>query len=106
MECHIEIFFDDHWQTGAVFEPDAKTLDMGVEGGCRLSYDLEYATANLDNPDAEIAPGFPVGFELFRFEQWPAFILDLMPGGAGRRAWLKRLEVEKDGRSTSMGKNM
>lgn len=96
MECHIEIFFNGRWQTAAVFEPDAYTLDRGIKGGCRLFYDLEYAATNLDNRDAELIPGLPVGFELFRFEQWPPFLLDLMPGGAGRRAWLKRLQVEKD----------
>lgn len=96
MDCHIQIFLNNRWQTAAVFEPDMKTLDRGVEGGCRIDYDHEYALANLGNRDAEIAPGFPVGFELFRFEQWPPLILDLLPGGAGRRAWLKRLQVERD----------
>jgi serine/threonine-protein kinase HipA len=96
MDCHIQIFLNGRWQTAAVFEPDMKTLDRGVEGGCRIDYDYEYALANLDKRDAEIAPGFPVGFELFRFERWPPFLLDLMPGGAGRRAWLKRLQVERD----------
>lgn len=96
MDCHIQIFLNGHWQKAAVFEPDTTTLDRGIEGGCRLDYDLEYALANLNNPDAEIAPGLPVGFELFRFEHWPPFLLDLLPGGAGRRAWLKRLQAERD----------
>lgn len=96
MDCHIQIFLNGRWQSAAVFEPDAKTLDQGVEGVCRIDYDHEYALANLGNREAEIAPGFPVGFTLFRFEQWPPFMLDLLPGGAGRRAWLKRLQAERD----------
>ncbi len=49
MNCHIQIFLNDRWQTATVFEPDAKTLDLGIEGACRIDYDLEYALANLDN---------------------------------------------------------
>lgn len=96
MNCHIQIFLNDRWQTAAVFEPDAKTLDLGIEGACRIDYDLEYALANLDNRNAELAPGLPPGFEVFRFQKWPPFLLDLLPGGAGRRAWIKRLQVERD----------
>jgi len=97
MDCLIQIFFDGRWQTAAFFEPDAQTLDRGVEGGCRLQYDIDYAVANLDNRDAQLIPGLPVGFELFRLPQWPPFLVDLLPGGAGRRAWLKRMQVENDG---------
>jgi serine/threonine-protein kinase HipA len=38
-----------------------------------------------------------VGFALHRFENWPPFLVDLMPSGAGRRAWLRKMQVEKDG---------
>jgi serine/threonine-protein kinase HipA len=96
MNCHIQIFLNNRWQTAAVFEPNPTTLDRGVEGGCLLEYKHEYVIANLGNHDAELLPGLPVGFELFRFKQWPPFLLDLLPGGAGRRAWLKRLQVERD----------
>ena len=97
MDCHIQIFLDSRWQTAAIFEPDAKTLDRGIDGGCRLHYDIDYAVANLGSPDAQLVPGLPVGFELFRYEHWPAFLIDLLPGGAGRRAWLRRMQAEKDG---------
>ena len=97
MDCHIQIFLDHRWQTAAVFEPDAQTLDRGVAGGCRLQYDIDYAVACLGNRDAELIPGLTVGFELFRFEKWPPFLVDLLPGGAGRRAWLRRMQVENDG---------
>ncbi|NLD36494.1 MAG: hypothetical protein GX654_06465 [Desulfatiglans sp.] len=96
MNCHIQIFLNNRWQTAAVFEPNPTTLDRGVEGGCLLEYKHEYAIDNLGNQDAELLPGLPVGFELFRFKQWPPFLLDLLPGGAGRAAWLKRLQVERD----------
>jgi len=97
MICHIEIYLDDCWQTAAKFEPYPNTLELGTEGECRLEYDVDYAVANLQNPNAELLPGLPVGFELFRFKTWPPFLIDLLPAGAGRRAWLRRMLIEKDG---------
>ncbi len=97
MNCHVEIFIDNCWKTAAVFEPDPQTLDKGVAGGSRLEYDIDYAIAYRGNRAAELIPGLTVGFELFRFEQWPPFLVDLLPGGAGRRAWLRRMQAENDG---------
>jgi serine/threonine-protein kinase HipA len=96
MECHIEIFFNGRWQTAAIFEPDSATLDRGIEGRCRMNYDPDYVLANMGNRNAELYPGHTVDFELSRYEEWPPFLLDLLPGGAGRRAWLKRMQLEKD----------
>jgi len=97
MDCHIQIFLDGCWQTAAVFEPNPQTLDRGIAGGCQLQYDIDYAVTYLDNKAAELIPGLTVGFELFRFEEWPPFLVDLLPGGAGRRAWLRRLQANNDG---------
>ena len=97
MKCTIQIFLDDRWQTAAVFEPDPQTLDRGIVGGGRLQYDTDYAIDHLGEKAAELVPGLPVGFELFRFDQWPPFLVDVMPAGAGRRAWLRRMQVERDG---------
>lgn len=97
MNCQIEIFFNDRWWTAADFEPDPQELNKGVSGSGRLQYDMEYAVANLGSRDAELIPGLTVGFELFRFKHWPSFLIDLMPGGAGRHAWLRRMRAENDG---------
>jgi serine/threonine-protein kinase HipA len=97
MECCIQIFLDDHWENSAIFEPDSQTLDRGVSGGGRLQYDIDYAVAYLGSNAAELYPGLTVDFELHRFAQWPPFLIDLMPGGAGRRAWLRRIQAESDG---------
>lgn len=97
MICHIEIYLDGRWQDAATFEPYPQTLDRGIDGGCRLQYEVEYAAEHLNENDAELIPGLPVGFELFRFDQWPPFLIDILPGGAGRRAWLRRMQIDKDG---------
>ena len=100
MDCCIEIYLYGRWQAAATFEPDPHTLDQGIEGGCRLEYDTDYAVDNLGNQNAELIPGLTVGFELFRFKHWPPFLIDLLPSGAGRRAWLRRMQIEKDGPQT------
>jgi len=97
MNCHVEIFIDGRWMTAAVFEPENRTLDLGVGCGSRLQYDIDYAVAYLGERAAELIPGLTVGFELFRYEQWPPVLVDLLPGGAGRRAWLRRMLIERDG---------
>lgn len=97
MNCHIEIYLNGRWQIAAMFEPYPTSLDKGTDGACRLEYDVDYAVDNLGNLKAELVPGLGVGFELFRFESWPPFLIDLLPSGAGRRAWLRRMQIAKDG---------
>jgi len=88
---------DGRWITAAVFEPQERVLDLGIGGGGWLQYDIDYAVVHLGERAAELIPGLGVGFELFPYEQWPPVLVDLLPGGAGRRAWLRRLQVERDG---------
>ena len=83
--------------TTATFEPENRTLDRGVDGGGWLQYDIDYAVAHLGERAAELIPGLTVGFELFSYKQWPPVLVDLLPGGAGRRAWLRRMQIERDG---------
>ncbi len=98
MVCQIEIYLDGQWQLAATFEPYAEHLDRGHEGPARLQYDVDYAVQNQGRPEAELIPRLEVGFELYLYKDgWPPFLLDLLPGGAGRRAWLKRLEIPQDG---------
>ena len=97
MICHIEIYLNGRWQNAATFEPYPQTLERGIEGGCRLQYEVEFAAEHLNDKAAELIPRLPVGFELFRFDQWPPFLIDILPSGAGRRAWLRRMQINKDG---------
>jgi len=97
MICHIEIFLRGKWRKAAEFEPLAQTSDRGVDGPCLLQYDVDYAADFLGQSHTAIFPALPVSFELFRFNQWPAFVVDLLPTGAGRRVWIRRLEVQQDG---------
>jgi len=100
MNCHIEIFMHGRWVRAGIFEPENRTLHLGIGGGGWLQYGIDYAVAHLGDKAAELVPGLTVGFELFSYEQWPPVLVDLLPGGAGRRAWLRRLQVERDGPQT------
>lgn len=89
----IQIFFNGGWRTAAHFSPSEKQLVRGYKGGGSLDYDFEYAFSSLS--DSEPLPGiafnYPVSFGSFDTPQWPAFLLDIIPTGAGRRVWLKRM---------------
>jgi serine/threonine-protein kinase HipA len=92
MEITLELFLDHRWQRAGVFSPDERTLANGIAGGGTFEYDLDYTVERLDNhPHWRVGIGYPVSFELFRGSRWPAFLLDIMPTGAGRRVWLRRL---------------
>ncbi|ABQ24474.1 hypothetical protein [Geotalea uraniireducens] len=96
MQATIQIFHHGRWRTAGMFTPDRSSLDLGIVGG-GLPYDIDYV---LDHATGETAPGvalrYPVTFELHRSDRWPAFLLDIMPTGAGRRVWLRRLDL-RDG---------
>ncbi len=97
MEIILELFLDYRWQRAGVFSPDERTLANGIAGGGTFEYDLDYTVERLDNHSHwRVGLGYPVSFELFRGARWPAFLLDIMPTGAGRRVWLKRLGL-RDG---------
>jgi serine/threonine-protein kinase HipA len=92
MKVTLELFLDQRWQRAGVFAPDERTLSRGIAGSGIFEYDLDYTVERLDNhPYWRAGLGYPVSFELFRSTHWPAFLLDIMPTGAGRRVWLRRL---------------
>jgi len=97
MQATIQIFHDGKWRTAGMFTPDAGSLKQGFAGSGVFDYDLDYA---FDHATGAAAPAaalnYPVSFELHRGDRWPAFLLDIMPTGAGRRVWLRRLDL-RDG---------
>lgn len=93
----IQIFKNGRWMTAATFDPDRKNLSRGIAGSGVLEYDVDFVVEQgMEDMSARIALGYPVNFELYRSEHWPAFLLDIMPTGAGRRVWLRRLGL-RDG---------
>ena len=91
MKCTVEIFLDGRWLKAGFFEPDASQLNLGVGGSGRFDYDIDYAVKYIGQSYCQVGVRYPVNFELYRESTWPAFFLDLLPSGAGRRVWIKRL---------------
>ncbi|MCW8966247.1 MAG: HipA domain-containing protein [Candidatus Pacearchaeota archaeon] len=87
MLATIQIHADGHWQTAATFESASDALiAKGIAGGGRLLYEVDYASKYLDKGAYYAVSGrYPVNFEYIVTNSWPAFLVDLLPGGAGRR---------------------
>ena len=81
----IEIFSNGRWvqalEVGLV-----GSSDKGIKSATSSEYLLDYS---LDGEAVSLT--LPVSFEVVMQEHWPSFLLDLIPSGAGRRFWLKRL---------------
>lgn len=93
----IEIYLGGRWVTAGFFEPDPAGISRGIGGGGRFDYDIDYAVSHLGGGiPFQVGCRYPVDFEFHREPRWPAFLLDLLPSGAGRRVWLRRLDL-RDG---------
>lgn len=95
MLATIQIHIDGQWHTAATFESSGDAeLAKGIAGGGRLLYEVEYAAQYLgDNPYHAISAQYPVNFEFITTEQWPSFLVDLLPGGAGRRYFYEKQNI-------------
>jgi len=93
-EVVIEIFIAGQWHKAAVFAVYGE--DFYYSGyhaaGC-LSYDVDYVLSHMENQRLVDRVGclYPINFELYTSDSWPAFLLDLLPTGAARASWLKML---------------
>lgn len=99
MLCNIEIFLDNEWQLAAHFEPDSAANKAGYRSAGYLNYDVQYVAQQLHSGiSSALSCNFPTSFELWHTNKWPAFLLDILPSGAGRRYWLNQLGLS-DGAS-------
>ena len=97
MAATLEIYRGGAWRSAATLAPfDEQT---GLGGACRFDYLVDYAI-DYAGPDTSAAAGlscrYPANFQHYRLEHWPAFVLDLLPSGYGRRQWLEQLKL-RDG---------
>jgi len=96
MIATIQIFTNGRWRTAGTFTPRARTITKGIAGDGLLEYDHDYVLGNLSGEAAPaISLRHPVNFELYSTDRWPAFLLDILPSGAGRRIWLRRLGIKE-----------
>ncbi|OAI46502.1 hypothetical protein AYO45_01795 [Gammaproteobacteria bacterium SCGC AG-212-F23] len=93
MNADIEIFYQNEWRLAATFTllgENAWERGYGAPG--LLAYDTEYAVDYINQSGiTAISACYPVDFAMIKTAAWPAFLLDLLPSGAGRRALLNFL---------------
>ena len=95
MIANLQIHIHGEWITLATFE------QRDVSGNGYLEYEPEYIIDYKDDPHHRVGLLYPVNYELYSRLDWPAFLTDILPSGAGRRVWLRRLGM-KDGESKEL----
>ena len=98
MICDLEIFIDDVWQKAAIF---TSLSDLEVQNGFKgagfFEYDVNYVAKYLNhNAFAQVSMTLPIGFAINKTITWPAFLLDILPSGNGRRVLLNQFNL-RDG---------
>src|ERR1039457_2560125 len=92
MKITLQLCIDGRWTTAGTFESSPRESVRGVAGSGWLEYDADFALAHLDDPPGcRVGLCYLVNFELYQSDKWPPFLLDILPSGAGRRVWLRRL---------------
>jgi serine/threonine-protein kinase HipA len=93
MNAEIEIFHHQQWHLAATFTLlGDKAWEQGYRAPGLLAYDTRYAVTWLnDSGITALSSCYPVDFAMLKTPTWPAFLLDLLPSGAGRRALLNYL---------------
>lgn len=87
MECVLQLFSSGQWSDAAVVDVPRPELG-GVGGRATFEYDLAHAFGVNPEP---VSLTLPVSTEIAMLEQWPAFLFDLIPQGAGRTFLLGEL---------------
>lgn len=94
MKATLQLCIDGKWTTAGTFESSQRDVARGIAGGGWFEYDADFTLAHLDNPPGcRAGLRYPVNFELYKSDRWPPFLLDILPSGAGRRVWLRRLSL-------------
>lgn len=92
MIATIQIHINGRWTNAGTFEPRQKEIAKGIAGSGYFEYAAEYTLAHMANPpEYRVGLRYPINFELYDNDEWPPFLLDILPSGAGRRVWLRRL---------------
>ena len=90
----FDIYSNGTWNKAGSLKLLGSSQD-GTLGQCLLQYDHHYAFEHLNQLGHHaLSVLHPVNFSLTKTTNWPSFCLDLMPSGAARRVWEKRLDIK------------
>ena len=94
--CTIQIFQNNAWCDCALVE-SLDTQSHGWQTSARTSYLFEYALTEMDAQDGRaISFKYPVNVKNEVTSTWPAFLMDLLPQGYGRKELLKQLDYSEN----------
>ncbi len=94
--CTLQIYQDDEWLDCAIVEIVGQQ-QTGWQAATRTSYLFEYAISYMDLSDGHaLAYHLPVNVQNTLQSTWPAFLMDLLPQGYGRKELLRQLNFSKN----------
>src|SRR6218665_2293955 len=95
-ECILQIFVEGQWRDAAALTL-LGDVALGVQTQTLLGYEANYASAYFSRNDAvALSSNYQVNLELINTPTWPAFLLDLLPQGYGRKEWLNQLNRDEN----------
>ena len=99
MKCSFEIYYNRQWHHVGEMSSLGGSVEIarGHRGCVHFTYDEAYAVLALGAQDYRaLSCRYPVDLGLHTTKGWPAFVLDLIPAGAARRALLDVLALADD----------
>lgn len=92
-QCFLQLYLNHSWQDVAslsLFDPPSR----GWQAKNYIAYTTSHAIDHMGKQDANaLAWNLPVTLDATQSEQWPGFIMDLLPQGYGRQELLRQLQL-------------
>ena len=94
----LEIFIDNQWITLGEAHLNEAYLLQGIQAPGFFEYDFQYLDIYgmhmFENNIYAASVRYPISYERYYEDHWPAFLVDIMPSGAARQYWLKQLKIK------------
>ena len=89
--CSVQIFLNNQWIDCATIEVIGEKA-KGWKASCGTYYSMDYAIEHMGlRDDHAVSNHYPINLESNIEPTWPAFLVDLLPQGYGRKELLKKL---------------
>lgn len=96
-ELTLQIYVDFKWQDVGLVKIESKTDSLGYKAPSYFEYNFNYLDKYSEHlfkqNNHAVSLNYPLSFELFQSSYWSAFLLDIIPSGAARDFWLKKLNL-------------
>lgn len=92
-QCLLQLYLNHSWQDVASFSL-FDSPSRGWQAKNYIAYITKHAIDHMGKQDANaISWNFPVTLDATQSNQWPGFIMDLLPQGYGRQELLRQLQL-------------